>query len=183
VQRELPAGLMVSADFVWKRFLHTYINGIDYNRFNSRAGPVLRQCSDSESDDVTAVCSNGNLYFDTTIGRARYVGLLLRAEKRFSGRAQLLASYALSSYVGSNGVGIATATAEMTGGRAFGFNNDNWFENDGPLPTDQRHILNVSGFVNLPWQLQIGFSVSAYSRPPFSAYIAGFDFNGDGTTN
>src|SRR5207237_6163214 len=110
---------------------------IDYNHWNSAAGPVLRRCGDQEIDEVTAVCSNGNFYFDTTIGRARYVGLLLRADKRFSGRAQLLASYALSSYVGSNGTGLATA--EMTGGRVFGFNNDNWFENYGPLPTDERH--------------------------------------------
>ena len=65
----------------------------------------------------------------------------------------------------------------------FGFNNDDWFENYGPLPTDQRHVLNVSGFVGLPWRFQVAFSVSAYSRPPFSAYIAGMDFNGDGTQN
>ena len=181
VQRELPDGLVVSADLVWRRFIHTFINGIDYNRFNSAAGPVLRRCSDRETGDATAVCSAGSFYFDTTIGRARYAGLLLRAEKRFSGRAQVLVSYALASYVGSNGTGVATA--EMPGGRVFGFNNDNWFENDGPLPTDERHVLNMSGFANLPWQLQVGFSVAAYSRPPFSAFVAGFDFNGDGTTN
>jgi hypothetical protein len=92
-----------------------------------------------------------------------------------------MASYALASYVGSNGTG--TATAESAGGRVFGFNNDNWFENVGPMPTDQRHVLNVSGFFALPWQFQVGFSVSAYSRPPFTAYVSGFDFNGDGTTN
>jgi hypothetical protein len=182
LQRELPAGLVVSADLVWRRFFHTFINGIDYNRWNSAGGPVLRRCNASEAGDVTAVCSNGNFYFDTTIGRARYVGLLLRADKRFSGRAQLLASYALSSYVGSNGTGVATAEMAPPS-RAYGFNNDNWFENYGPLPTDQRHVLNVSGFVNLPWQFQIGFSLAAYSRPPFSAFVSGFDFNGDGTTN
>ena len=83
--------------------------------------------------------------------------------------------------MGTNGTG--TGTAENTGGRVFGFNNDNWFENYGPLPTDQRHVLNLSGFVELPWRLQIAFSVSAYSRPPFSAYVAAMDFNGDGTQN
>jgi carboxypeptidase family protein len=179
VQREVRAGFVVSADVVWRRFTHMFINGIDYNRFNT-AAQVLRQCSDAERDDVTATCSNGNFYFDTTTGRARSVALLVRADKRFSGRAQLLASYALSSYVGSNGTGIADAA--MSGGRVFGFNNDNWFENYGPMPTDLRHVLNVSGFLNLPWRLQAGFTVSAYSRPPFSAWI-GFDFNGDGTTN
>jgi hypothetical protein len=63
----------------------------------------------------------------------------------------------------------------------FGFNNDDWFENYGPLPTDLRHILNLSGFANLPWRLQVAFSVSANSRPPFAPYVGGIDFNGDGT--
>src|SRR5262249_42622449 len=50
-------------------------------------------------------------------------------------------------------------------------------------PTDVRHILNLSGFVDLPRRFQISFSISAYSRPPFSAFLNGVDFNGDGTTN
>ena len=181
VQRELAHGFVVSADVVWKRFIHTFINGIDYNRWNSAGGPVIPACLGPQRNDVTAVCSNRNIYFDTTIGRARYEGLLVRVEKRFAGRAQFLGSYALGSYVGTNGTG--TGTAEATGGRVFGFNNDNWFENYGPLPTDQRHVLNLSGFVDLPWRFQVAFSVSAYSRPPFSAYVAGMDFNGDGTRN
>jgi hypothetical protein len=181
VQRELTQGLVVSADVVWKHFVHTFINGIDYNRFDSTRGPVIPVCTASQRNDVQAVCSNGRIFFDTTIGRARYGGLLTRVEKRFAGRAQLLASYALGSYVGSNGTGAGTM--EASGGRVFGFSNDDWFENYGPMPTDQRHILNVSGFVDLPRQFQVAFSVAAYSRPPFSAYINGIDFNGDGTVN
>jgi hypothetical protein len=179
VQRELRSGLVLSADLVWKRFVHNYINGIDYNRWGSAAGPVIPACTPQQKNDVTAVCSSGNIYFDTTIGRARYKGLLVRAEKRFSGGTQFLASYALGSYVGSNGTG--TGTSEAPGGRVFGFNNDDWFENYGPLPTDLRHILNLSGFVELPRRFQLSFSVSAYSRPPFAPFVSGIDFNGDGT--
>jgi hypothetical protein len=84
---------------------------------------------------------------------------------------QFLASYALGSIKGSNGT-------EVPGN---GFNIDNWFENYGPLPTDRRHVLNLSGSVDLPRQFQVSFSVSAYSRPPFSPYVNGVDFNGDGT--
>jgi hypothetical protein len=181
VQRELPHGFVVTAAAVWRRFTHTFLNGIDYNRWNSSSGPVIPACSPEQRDDVGAVCSNGSMFFDTTTGRARYRGLLVRFEKRHSRRYQMLVSYALGSYVGTNGTG--TGTAEGSGGRAFGFNNDDWFENYGALPTDRRHILNVSGLIDLPWQFQIGFSVSAYSRPPFSAYIDGMDFNGDGTIN
>jgi hypothetical protein len=179
VQRELAGGIVLNADVVWKRFIHTFINGIDYNHWNSARGPVIPACTQQQRNDVTAVCSNGNLYFDTTIGRARYKGLLVRAEKRFSGRAQFLASYALGSYVGTNGTGVGTS--EAPGGRVFGFNNDDWFENYGPLPTDLRHILNLSGVANLPWRFQVAFSVSAYSRLPFAPYVSGIDFNGDGT--
>jgi hypothetical protein len=178
-QREIAAGFVVSADFVWKHFVHTYINGIDYNRWNSAGGPVIPVCTPDQRSDVQATCSNGSLYFDTTIGRARYKGLLVRAEKRLSGRTQFLVSYALGSFVGSNGTG--TATMEASGGRVFGFNNDDWFENYGPLPTDQRHVLSVSGLVELPWRFRVALALSAYSRPPFSAYVAGVDFNGDGT--
>jgi hypothetical protein len=142
---------------------------------------VIPRCVGAQLEDVSAVCSTGAIYFDTTSGRARYRGLLVRVDKRFSTTAQVMASYALASYVGSNGTG--TATAEAPGGRVFGFNNDDWFENVGAMPTDERHVLTVSGFFALPWQFQIGFSVSAYSRPPFTAYVSGFDFNGDGTTN
>jgi hypothetical protein len=181
VERELTKDVVVSADIIWKRFVHTFINGIDYNRWNSVTGPVIPRCLGTQGSDVAAMCSNGNFFFDTTIGRARYTGLLVRAEKRFSGRTQFLASYALASYVGTNGTG--TGTSEASGGRVFGFNNDDWFENYGPLPTDYRHVLNLSGFVDLPWRFQVGFSVAAYSRPPFSAYVGNVDFNGDGTRN
>lgn len=179
IQRELAPGFTISADVVWRKFIHTFINGIDYNRWNSASGPVIPACTPAQRTDVRAVCSNGPLYFDTTIGRARYKGLLVRLEKRLARRAQFLAAYALASYVGANGTG--TGTTENPGGRVFGFNNDNFFENYGPLPTDYRHVLNVSGSLQLPWSLQLAFTASAYSRPPFSVYVAGVDFNGDGT--
>jgi hypothetical protein len=181
IERELRPGLVVGADFVYRRFVNTFINGIDYNHFNSTSGPVIPVCTPAERADVTATCSNGPFQFDTTIGRARYRGLIVRVEHRLTGHAQFLASYTLGSFVGSNGTGLGTM--ESNGGRVFGFNNDNPSENYGPLPTDQRHILNMSGFVDLPWRLQVSSSVSFYSRPPFYAYVNGVDFNGDGTVN
>ena len=135
----------------------------------------------AERNDPQAMCSNRPIYFDTTSGRARYVGLLVRLEKRLSRGTQFLASYALGSFVGSNGTG--TGTTEAPAGRWFGFNNDNWLENYGPLPTDQRHILNLSGFVELPWQFQLAVGIFASSAPTVAPYVLGMDFNGDGTVN
>ncbi len=176
VQRELARNLVLTADFAWRRFLHNFIPGVDYNRFNSAQGPVIPRCSPAQRNDVTAVCSAGPITFDNSIGIAQYKGLLMRLEKRFSGGTQFLASYALGSYTGTNGPG---------GGQfpGTGFNNNNWFESNGPLPTDVRHTLNLSGFVDLPRTFQVSFSISAYSRPPFSVYVSGMDFNGDGTQN
>ena len=177
VQRELAPNLVLTADFAWRRFLHTVLSGIDYNRFNRQPeGPVIPACTEAQQNDLTALCSAGPITFDNTTGIAQYKGLLVRLEKRFSHRTQFLASYALASFKGSNG-------PPDRGFSASGFNNNNWFENYGPLATDLRHILNLSGFVDLPRGFQISFSVSAYSRPPFSAYVRGMDFNGDGTVN
>jgi hypothetical protein len=181
VKRELPFGIVASADIVYKRYDHTFLNGIDYNHFYSAAGPVIPACSAAQRTDDRALCSNGPIYFDTTAGRARYRGLLVRVEKRLSAGTQFLVSYALGSYRGTNG--SADGTVESTPGRATGFNIDNWFENDGPLPSDIRHVLNISGMVLAPWRVEISYNVSAYSRPPFSPYVAGFDFNDDGTSN
>jgi hypothetical protein len=178
VQRELGQNVVVSADVVWRRFAHTFITGIDYNRWDSAQGPVIPKCVDDTRDDLSAVCSNGAILFSNTSGRSRYQGLLLRAEKRFSHRTQFLASYALGSWVGTNGVAIG---ALFNTGFNGGFNNDNWLENYGPLPTDVRHVLNVSGLSELPGQFQVAVSLSAYSRPPFSAFVFNKDFNGDGT--
>jgi hypothetical protein len=183
IQRELPGKMVVTADAVWKQYSHTFLNGIDFNHFRrapALGGPVIRPCVGEEGNDPTVVCSKGPFFFDTTLGHARYDGLLVRLERRFDGRFQVLGSYALGSYVGTNGTGLATA--ESTGGRAFGFNNDNWNENVGPLPTDVRHMLTLSGVLRLPRGWLVATSVAAYSRPPFSAWIANVDFNGDGTT-
>lgn len=176
VQRELARDLVLTADFAWRRFLHAPLFGIDYNRYDSARGPVIPACTQQQRNEVTAVCSNGPITFDNTTGIAEYKGLLVRLEKRFTRRTQFMTSYALGSYRGPNG----PAAGQFL---ATGFNNDNWFESNGPLPTDLRHILNLSGFVNLPWRLQVAFSVSAYSRPPFAPYVSNLDFNGDGTRN
>jgi hypothetical protein len=108
----------------------------------------------------------------------RYNGLLLRVEKRFSRHLQFLASYAPSSNVGSNAIRASQAVSG-------GFNNDNWFENYGPMNTDQRHVLNVSGFIEAAARLPAFHKrhLLHYSQPPFAVFVGGMDFNGDGTRN
>ena len=176
MQRELARELVVSADFVWRHFVRTPINNIDYNRFRSAQGPIIPRCTAAQRNDPRAACSNGSIEFDNTTGLTRYKGLLVRIEKRFSGRVQFLGSYALASNVGSNAIRASPAFST-------GFNNDNWFENYGPLDTDQRHVLNVSGIIELPRRFRLSSSISYYSRSPFSVFVSNQDFNGDGTFN
>jgi hypothetical protein len=92
---------------------------------------------------------------------------LLRADKRFSHRFEMLVSYAYSSNTGTNS--------------GNGFNLDNWLQNDGPLPSDFTQILNVAGVMQLPRGFEFGLDFSFSSAPPFSAWLSGVDFNGDGT--
>jgi hypothetical protein len=169
VQREVVHDLVVSADFVVRQFRHigTPPGFIDVNHFTSARGRVLPICSDAQADDPKALCSLGSISLTSGIGSGRYMGLLVRAEKRLSRGWQLLASYAYSSTVGDN--------------FATGFNNDSPLGNYGPRDRDVRHILTLSGLAQLPKHFQVGFFVTYNSKPPFSAFLGGVDLNGDGT--
>jgi hypothetical protein len=169
VQREIARDLVVSADFVVRQFsqIGSPPGLIDANHFSSVNDPALPVCSDAQGSDPSALCSLGPISLTSGIGSARYMGLLVRAEKRFSRGWQFLASYAYSSDVGDN--------------FGTGFNNDSRLGNYGPLDRDVRHILTLSGLAQLPKRFQVGLFVTYNSKPPFSAFLGGLDLNGDGT--
>jgi hypothetical protein len=173
VQRELAAGFVVGADLVYRHFTHVPQNGgwIDVNHYDSVRGPVIRKCDTTapEADDPQALCSRGPINVQVAPFRFTYKGLLVRAEKRLSHRVQVLGSYAFSS---NSGTSVGN-----------GFNLDNWLQNTGPTPTDIRHIVNIAGALPLPWHFDLGFNFSYASFPPFTAYVSGIDFNGDGTVD
>jgi hypothetical protein len=170
VQREFARDLVVSADFVLRQFRHIGPPPglLDANHFSSANGPVLPICTDAQRTDPAAPCSLGPIFVNSAIGSARYEGLLVRADKRFSRNFQFLASYAYSSNVGDN--------------FSNGFNDENPLGNSGPLSIDFRHILNLSGVTSLPKRFQLGLVMTFLSKPPFSAFLGGLDLNGDGTT-
>jgi hypothetical protein len=172
VQREIVRDFVISADFAYRHFLHLDVggvgqSGIDLNQYNRIRGPVIAKCLGPQRNDVQAICSLGPINVHVSPARATYKGLLLRAEKRLSKGFQVLGSYAYSNTAGTNG--------------ANGFNLDDWFQNTGPLPTDIRHILNLSAIAQLPARLQLGLTFAYSNTRPFSAYVGGVDFNGDGT--
>jgi hypothetical protein len=169
VQREIARDFVLSADFVYRHFVHLGIGSPDMNHFNSARSPVIPQCTSGQRNDPQAICSNGQINVFQAAGLATYKGLLARADKRFSHGFQFLGSYAYSSNTGTN-----------TGN---GFNLDYWLQNRGPLDTDFTHILNLAGVVRLPRRFELGLNFSYSSAPPFSAYVGGIDFDGDGTAN
>ena len=90
-----------------------------------------------------------------------YKGLLLKADKRFSNRYLLSASYALQF-----SDSIRDVTQDL---------ND-YFATYGPdLP---RHNLTVSGIVDLPWRMQLSVLSTFLSRPPVAPTINGFNNSG-----
>jgi hypothetical protein len=168
VQRELARDFVLSADFAYRHFIHVPLGGPDLNHFNSSRGPVIPVCSAGQRNDPQAICSLGPIAVQEAGGRATYKGLLLRADKRFSHGFEALGSYSYSSDAGT-----------LVGS---GFNLDNWLQNHGPLGNDYTHIINLAGVTRLPWRFELGMNFSYSSAPPFSAYVGGNDFNGDGTT-
>jgi hypothetical protein len=176
VQREIARNFVVSADFVYRHFIHLMGAPVDLNHYNSVRGPVIPKCVGAQANDPDAICSLGSINVQEDYQRATYKGLLVRADHRFSRNFQVLGSYAYSSDRGTNSSNVGN---NRTSGGS-GFNLDNWKENTGPLPTDITHSMNIAGVLRLPRQLEASVNFAYQSTPPFSAYVGGIDFNGDG---
>jgi hypothetical protein len=168
LQHDLGHDMVINVDYVRRVFVNTLLGSLDYNRYNRYIGgvqtPVIPKCTTAQASNPTAQCSNGSITFWTPGGRDVYNGLLVKFDKRFSKRYLFTASYALTNRFGVNGIS----------------NLDNYFETYGP--TGARHLLNLSGLVDLPWGFQIGFISAMSSRGPFQPSITGVDLDGDGIT-
>ena len=162
VQREVRKNLVVNADFVYRHAFREDLGALDYNRFFRVQGPVIPRCAAAQAAQPLANCSTGSIGVRTSAGRSVYRALLVKADKRFSRRFQLLASYAWAAAQGMNGI----------------TNLDNWFENWGP--TGGRHSLNVSGIVDLPFKVQASFISSMGTRGPYRPQVGSVDLDGDG---
>ncbi|MBZ5619592.1 MAG: carboxypeptidase regulatory-like domain-containing protein [Acidobacteriia bacterium] len=184
-QRELARDFVLGADFVFRHFIHGGLgpNGLDLNHFNSVHGPVIPRCIGAQQSDPRALCSTGPINVWQSTSNQTYKGLLVRADKRFSHRFQMLGSYAWSSNIGTPGSGVSNPNAAFA---PLGLDFDNWHQKNAPLITDYTHIANLAGVVQLPRHFDLGLNFSYSSAPPFSPTVGsgptGIDFNGDGTT-
>ncbi|MCI0540678.1 MAG: hypothetical protein L0Z50_36220, partial [Verrucomicrobiales bacterium] len=168
IQRQITRDFVLSADFAYRHFIHlpSGPGGVDLNRFNRPAGPVIPRCTAAQATDPKAPCSNGQISVQLPMHRAKYRGLLFRADKRLSQRYLIIGSYAWSRNTGT-----------------FQVDLDDWLANRGPLRGDFTHITNSAAVVQLPRRFELGIIFSYSSAPPFNPFVGGIDFNGDGTSN
>jgi hypothetical protein len=163
VQHELRTDLVVTADFVYRLYLHQIIRDTDLNHFYSAQGPVIPACtSAAQAADPLAECSTGVIQGIISGARSNYKGLLLKANKRFSHRTSGQLSYAYSDQNGYNGL----------------VDDSNWFASVGPQAGHQ--ILTGSMTVNLPWGILISGITSFQSVGPIEPFVSGVDLNGNG---
>ena len=169
IQREVSGNLVVNADYVRRVFVNTLVGELDQNRYNrfinGVRSPVIPLCTGTQAADPNAECSTGQMTFWTPGGRGVYNALLVRADKRFSRRFQFTASYALTANPDSTRFTTWTTTTSRMARR------------------DARHILSVSGTVNLPWGFELGVISYSQSRSPITAVVPGIDLSGSGISN
>ncbi len=101
VQRQLNPDFAISADFVYRHFLHQQIRDVDLNHFNRYVNgvqkPVVPVCPGDLVLTPKAPCSNGGVGLIISGGRTDYRGLLVKLDKRFTHRYQMQVSYALQA--------------------------------------------------------------------------------------
>jgi Carboxypeptidase regulatory-like domain len=174
VQRELPWNMAINADFVFRRYLHTFFqrDRAMFNRAASLGGPLVPACSSPGLTNPAVRCLNGPFEAIEGSGREDYKGLLLKLERRFINRYQFTASYAYSRTRGFD------YNADLTNPYGvFGFGD-----------ADRPHIFTFSGVAELPLGFKAGLIMGIESGAPLTVKIPGVtnpnsDLNGDGTNN
>jgi hypothetical protein len=198
IQQKLGPNLILSVDYVARRFLHfggfQGVFQLDRNRFNrpkvistnSSTGevtfvrdPVIPLCSPEQAAALSPQdqCSTGPINIYGSGASYFYRGLHVKLEGRVNSRLHLTVGY---------------ANARNTGFVEFS-DYDNFATAYGTQPDDRRHRLTVSGIYDVPGYrgskrlargLLNAWTVSLISQTdsstPLDTILAGLDLNGDG---
>ena len=171
LQRELGPGMVLSADIVYRPFVDVPQNGggsFDVNHFNSVRGPVIPECVAAQARrPARAVLTRSDQRLRRSVS--------LHVQGAAASRREAFVEWRCGS---SARMRIRATPGTNTGN---GFNLDNWLENTGPAPNDFTHLVNVAGVTRVAGAIELGLNFAYASAPPFSAFIGGIDFNGDGT--
>jgi hypothetical protein len=180
IQRELPYGLVVTADYTMRVGINVSFGEVDQNLFNRFLGtpvpqPVIPNCNSNnpatnlpfqKSANGTYFlpgqeCSTGTITFWDDQGRSTYNGLLMKVQKRYSNRTFLQVSYAYQ-HASTDVVNV--------------WNDSNLEAGWGQYLAHQN--LNLSGYVNLPWGFQFSLNSSMISATPTTVSVSGLDLPG-----
>ncbi len=202
VQRELARNMILTADFVMRRavkFGGTEAGfGVDLNRaarprviatnpvtqvVTFAMNPVIPFCASiTQLNTPKFPCSSGAILGYWSGINTRYIGLLMKLDKRFSGGWQFTGAYAFSRYTNNVNVGVGGVTT------------DNLYETAGISGNDIPHRFTFSGFYEIPeykgdnrllrglfnsWQ--VGLISDMRSRPTLNPTL-GLDIDGDGSS-
>ncbi len=168
VQRELPWGMVVTADYARRVGINISLGEIDQNLFTRYLGtftpvPVIPLCPTNPDFNPKDNCSTGGITFWNGQGRAVYNSLLMKVTKRLSNRVQFLVSYAYQN-------------DKTDAGPVGTLDNLNYIGSYGEDLPHQN--LNVSGTINLPWGFLFSVNSSIITRRPQVAQVNGLDLPG-----
>ncbi|HLH40110.1 MAG TPA: carboxypeptidase regulatory-like domain-containing protein [Bryobacteraceae bacterium] len=164
IQRELPWGMVITADWARRQGENVSLGEVDQNLFARYLGtpvpaPVIPLCKSQPDFNPADECSTGTITFWTDEGRAVYDGLLVKAQKRLAHRLQFQVSYAFQK-----------ALSETV------WDDAHWMAGYGEyLP---HHNLNIAGTYNLPWGFSISMNSSIISRTPQTPTVPSLDLPG-----
>ena len=167
IQRELPWGMVLSADWVRRQGENEGYGALDLN-LSARAAdgfsPVIPFCKTTPDFNPNDECSTGPISFWVPEGHSRFDALLAKVQKRLSQRVQFTVSYALQKL-----------TYEAASDDLLDYN-----ATYGPILAKQN--LNIAGTVNLPLGFTLSLNSSIISATPNEPTISGIDLNGAGNT-
>jgi carboxypeptidase family protein len=163
-QRELPLASVLDVNLIYSRTEHEFMRDLDAaNFFPGNGSPIILGDGRPPTSAITTITSDGY---------SRYKALTARLDKRFSGRYQLTAAYALSK--------LETSTADGLGLGGGTLVNRNVQANFGAGPLDRRHRFTLSGIAELPKGFRLSMISTIYSGVPASIFVGSADLNGDG---
>jgi hypothetical protein len=169
VQHQLRTDMVLSVDFVRRVYLNVLLGEMDLNRYerfiNGVRSPVIPACTGNQASIVGFPCSTGAITFWVPAARQVYNAMLVKLDKRFAHRTQFTVSYALQDQHGYNTI----------------YDLDNWRQAYGPQ--NNRHVLNASAVIDLPWGFQLGIISSTSSQGPVNVQVNGVALNGSGVKN
>jgi hypothetical protein len=167
VQRELPWGMVLSADWVRRQGENEGFGALDLNhaaRAVDGISPIIPTCSTTPDFNPNDECSSGPISFWVPEGHSRFDALLAKVQKRLSNRIQFQVSYALQKL-----------TYEAASVNLLNYNSTY-----GPILAKQN--LNIAGTVNLPLGFTLSLNSAIIAPTSVEPTISGIDLNSAGNT-